>query len=217
MPNAIVTCATAFLLATPSSIIAQEPTGQIISASGSSYTLGPGDIIRINVWGRDELSGQFQVDEEGTIHYPLLGEIDIDNLSVAQVRDSIRAGLGQLFTTPFVTITPLFRIAVLGEVRNPGLYTVDPTLSVLDVVALAGGNTDVGNLNKIRLLRGGGETRVNFEEARLRGRTLQEIGVRSGDEIVVPRKFFTRSDWQTVLQLVQIGLTVAVLATTVGK
>lgn len=202
------------IVAAPS--LAQEQE-QIISQAGATYTLGPGDIIRIIVWGRDELSGQFQVDEEGKIQYPLLGEIDLADLSVAQVRDSIRAGLGQLFTTPFVTITPLFRIAVLGEVRNPGLYTVDPTLSVLDLVALAGGNTASGNLNKIRVFRSAGEAEVSFEEASLRGRTLQEIGVRSGDEVVVPRKFFTRSDWQIVLQLVQIGLTVAIFASTVGK
>jgi polysaccharide export outer membrane protein len=208
---------TASLLAiVAASSLAQEQ-GQIISQAGASYTLGPGDIIRIIVWGRDELSGQFQVDEEGKIQYPLLGEIDLADLSVAEVRDSIRAGLGQLFTTPFVTITPLFRIAVLGEVRNPGLYTVDPTLSVLDLVALAGGNTASGNLNKIRVFRSAGETEVSFEEASLRGRTLQEIGVRSGDEVVVPRKFFTRGDWQIVLQLVQIGLTVAIFASTVGK
>jgi polysaccharide export outer membrane protein len=194
---------------------AAQEQDQIVSSGALSYTLAPGDIIRIQVWGREELTGQFQVNEEGTIQYPLLGEIDLKDLSVAQVRDSIRAGLAQLFTTPFVTITPLFRIAVLGEVRNPGLYTVDPTLSVLDLVALAGGNTPGGNLNKVRVFRSSGETRVSFEEAQTRGRSLQEMGVRSGDEVVVPRKFFTRSDWQIAFQVVQIALSVAILVNTV--
>ena len=216
MRNSVFLIAAIAMALAPAPAQSQEQ-GPIIGAGSASYTLRPGDIIRITVWGREELSGQFQVNEEGTIQYPLLGEINLDNLSVAEVRDSIRAGLAQLFTTPFVTITPLFRIAVLGEVRNPGLYTVDPTLSVLDIVALAGGNTPVGNLNKIRVFRSSGETQVSFEEASLRGQTLQQIGVRSGDEIVVPRKFFTRSDWSIVFQVVQIALSVAIFANVVSN
>jgi polysaccharide export outer membrane protein len=205
------------LLALCGASLPAQQRDPVISAAASSYTLRPGDIIRIGVWGHEDLSGQFQVNEDGKIQYPLIGEIDLRDLTVAQVRDTIRAGLERLFTTPFVTITPLFRIAVLGEIRNPGLYTVDPTLSVLDVVALAGGPTSNGNMERIRLLRSGAETRVSFEDAAVRGRTLQEVGVRSGDEIVVPRRSFTRSDWQVVLQLVQVALTVAVFVNVVGN
>ncbi len=216
MKTALLAVIVGILAFAPPGALAQEQP-PLVSGGGASYALRPGDIIRINVWGREELSGQFQVDEEGKIQYPLLGEIDARSLTVAEVRDRIRSGLADLFTTPFVTITPLFRIAVLGEVRNPGLYTVDPTLSVLDLVAMAGGNTPSGNLNRIRVLRASGETQLSFEEATLRGRTLQDVGVRSGDQVMVPRKFFTRSDWQIVLDLVQIGLTVAIFANTVGK
>jgi protein involved in polysaccharide export with SLBB domain len=105
-------------------------------------------------------------------------------------------------------------MAVLGEVRSSGLYTVDPTLSVLDVVAMAGGSTPDGNLRKIRLIRGGQEMRVDFEQEALAGRTLSEIGVRSGDEIVVPRKWFTRSDFLLVAALLQVGLSIAIFINT---
>lgn len=193
---------------------AQDPP--VVTSAGASYSLRPGDIVRITVWGHEDLSGQFQVNEEGTLQYPLLGDISIEGLTVSQLRDRLRSGLETLFTAPFVTITPLFRIAVLGEVRTPGLYTVDPTLSVLDIVAMAGGPTSSGNVDKIRLLRGGTETRVSFEEQMARGRTLQEVGVRSGDEIVVPRRFFTRSDWVILLDVVQIALTVAIFVNTVN-
>lgn len=191
----------------------QEP---VITQAGASYALRPGDIIRITVWGQEEYSGQFQVDETGAVHYPVLGEIDTRGMTVAALRERIRSGLETLFTTPFITITPLFRIAVLGHVRNPGLYTVDPTLSVLDIVALAGGATDVGNLGKIRLLRPGSETRVSFEEESTRGRALQEIGIRSGDQILVPRRFFTRQDFGILLALAQIGLSIAIFVNTVN-
>lgn len=200
------------LLATPGS--AQEP--QIVTGGSASYSLRPGDIIRIQVWGRDEYSGQFQVDETGQLQYPVLGAIDTREMTVGALRDTLRAGLERLFTNPFVTITPLFRIAVLGEVQNPGLFTVDPTLSVLDVVALAGGAARNGNLGSIRLLRAGGESQLSYEREALAGRTLQDIGVRSGDEIIVPRRWFTRDDLYLVLQLAQLALTVAVFVNTVG-
>jgi polysaccharide export outer membrane protein len=188
----------------------------VVTSAGADYSLRPGDIVRIVVWGHEDLSGQFQVNEDGALQYPLLGDIDIRGLTVAQLRGRLRSGLENLFTAPFVTITPLFRIAVLGEVRTPGLYTVDPTLSVLDIVAMAGGPTPSGNLNQIRLLRSGAETRVSFEQQMARAQTLQEVGVRSGDEIVVPRRFFTRSDWVILLDVVQIGLTVAVFVNAIN-
>jgi protein involved in polysaccharide export with SLBB domain len=93
---------------------------------------------------------------------------------------------------------------------------VDPTLSVLDVVALAGGASPDGNLRKIRLIRGGQELRVDFEREAIAGRTLADIGVRSGDEIVVPRKWFTRSDFLLVAALLQVGLSIAIFANTVN-
>lgn len=199
-----------------SAALAAQQGEPIISQAGASYTLRPGDIIRINVWGRNEYSGQYQVDETGAIHYPILGEIDTREMTVAALRERVRRGLEDLFTNPFVTITPLFRIGVLGQVRNPGLYTVDPTLSVLDIVAMAGGATDVGNMGKIRLIRAGAEVRLDFEEESIRGGTLQDIGVRSGDQILVPRKFFTRQDFGILLQLAQIALSIAIFVNTVN-
>jgi polysaccharide export outer membrane protein len=200
------------LLAAPG--YAQEAS--VVQSGSASYNLRPGDIIRIQVWGRDEYSGQFQVDETGHLQYPVLGTIDTREMTVGALRDTLRAGLERLFTNPFVTITPLFRIAVLGEVQTPGLFTVDPTLSVLDVVALAGGAARNGNLGSIRLLRAGAEEEFSYEREALAGRTLQEIGVRSGDEIIVPRRWFTRDDLYLVLQLAQLALTVAIFVNTVN-
>ncbi|MBI4500347.1 MAG: polysaccharide biosynthesis/export family protein [Gemmatimonadetes bacterium] len=185
----------------------------LLSAPASNYTLRPGDVLRVDVWGQEQFSGQFIVDETGHLQYPVLGDIQVSNLTVAELRERMRQGLEQIFKSPFVTVAPLFRMAVLGEVRQPGLYTVDPTLSVLDVVAMAGGPSSSGNMNKIRLLRAGQEQQLSFGQ----GRSLQEMGVRSGDQIVVARKSFSREDVGLVLSLVQVALSVAILINTVGK
>lgn len=193
------------------------PSQQVITVDPASYVLRPGDVLRIEVWGQQQYSGQFQIDEAGMLHYPVLGALRAVDLPLGALRDTLRAGLEQLFARPFVTITPLFRIAVLGQVNRPGLYTVDPTLSVLDVVALAGGASPGGNLNKIRVYRTGEAQQLSYEREAVAGRSLREIGVRSGDEIVVPRRFFTRDDLTVVLLLAQIALTVVVLINQAGQ
>lgn len=166
--------------------------------------------MRVVVWGQEAYSGEFPIDERGILEYPVLGEIQTKDLSVADLRDRIRKGLEAIFNNPFVSVRPQFRMAVLGRVERPGLYTVDPTLSVLDVVALAGGPAPGGNLNAVKLLRGGEELRLALGDG-VQGRTLQEIGVRSGDQILVPRRFLSRDDVVLLLQVVQIAVSVAIL------
>lgn len=197
------------------SLSAQQPTG-IVSSGQQSYTLRPGDIVDILVWGQPDFSGQFQVDETGRIRYPVLGEVDTRDRTVADVREAIRTGLEEIFNNPFVTITPRFRIAVIGEVRAPGLLTVDPTLSVLDVVALAGGYTTNGKIDDIRLFRGGQELNLGLRTEEMGGVTLQAVGIRSGDQIVVPRKARTLEYLTLILLVSQIALSIAILANTVN-
>ena len=190
----------------------QQPA--VVTGAGGEYALRPGDIVRIQVWGQEAYSGQFQVDERGILQYPIIGDITVTNLTVADLRDRLREELERIFNRPFVTVTPLFRMAVLGEVARPGLYTVDPTLSVLDIVAMAGGTARNGDLNNIRLLRAGAEEQLSFRRENIQGRTLQDIGVRSGDQILVARRPFTRDDLVIVLQAVQITISLAILIRT---
>ena len=197
----------AVLAASP--LTGQQPPAPPAQPTDSAHRLRPGDVLKIVVWGQSEYSGDYQIDERGVLEYPVLGELQVRDLTVAQLRDRIRQALETIFNSPFVTVRPQFRMAVLGKVERPGLYVVDPTLSVLDVVALAGGPSASGNLNGVRLLRGGDQVSLALEGG-IRGRTLQEIGVRSGDQIIVPRKFLSREDIILILQVVQIAVSVAV-------
>jgi polysaccharide export outer membrane protein len=183
------------------------------AAAPPEHTLRPGDILKVDVWGHADYSGTFIVDETGRLRYPVIGDIDARALTINALRERLRTGLEQLFRSAFVTVTPLFRMSVLGEVRSPGLFTVDPTLSVLDVVAMAGGPIPGADMNKIRLMRGGEVLSLSYD----RGGSLQEMGVRSGDQIFVPRKAFTAQTLNTLFTVVQIGLSVAILVTTVNR
>jgi protein involved in polysaccharide export with SLBB domain len=95
---------------------------------------------------------------------------------------------------------------VIGEVVRPGLYSVDPTLNVFDLLAVAGGPTSMAKQDRIQLVRGGEQIRVSLDPAAVARATLRELGVRSGDQLLVPRKAITRDEWGILLQLVNTVL-----------
>ena len=180
----------------PAAIPAQAPNTDTVA---TPLAIRPGDVVRIQVWGHEELSGEFPVDENDNLLFPLVGSINVRNVSVGQLRERLNTELGQLFQRPFFTLTPLFRVAVLGEVLKPGLYSVDPTLTVLDLLALAGGPTRQANQKKMQLIRGGEALHVSMEPAAIARSTLRELGVHSGDQMVMPRAFLTRDDLGLIL------------------
>src|SRR5258705_4901535 len=89
-----------------------QQTGTATSAVAGNYTLRAGDVLKVEVWGQQQFSGQFLVDETGHLQYPVIGDIEVRNLTVAELRERMRRGLEQIFKSPFVTVAPLFRMAV---------------------------------------------------------------------------------------------------------
>ena len=167
----------------------------------------PGDVVKITVWGHEDLSGEFPVDENYDLFYPIVGAINVRQLTVVQLRERLNHELEQLFQRPFVVIVPLFRVAVLGEVYRPSLYSVDATMTVFDVIAEAGGPTREANQRKIQLVRGGETIPVALNATALGRATLRELGIRSGDQIVLPRKRFTLQEFGLGVQVATLVLT----------
>src|SRR5215208_3097736 len=121
---------------------AQEPT--VGAADSAPDLLRPGDIIKWNVWREPEWSGEFTVDESGVAILPRLGAVKVTDMTVDVLKRFVSDSLGKYLRNPSIEVTPLRRIQVLGAVRSPGLYPVAPTVTVGDVVALAGGATPDG-------------------------------------------------------------------------
>ena len=182
----------------PAAIPAQAPG---VDTTSSTLAIRPGDVVKVQVWGHEELSGEFPVDENYNLFFPLVGSINVRQVTVSQLRERLNTELGQLFQRPFFTLTPLFRVAVLGEVWKPGLYSVDPTLTVFDLTALAGGPTRQAN-NKLQLIRGGQAVAVSLDPQAIARSTLRELGVRSGDQLVMGRATFTKEDFGLLLAIV---------------
>ena len=148
--------------------------------------LGSSDQVRITTFGEPELSGEFVVGPNGTIAFPLLGEIKATDLTVEQFSRALEEGLKQGYLRqPRVTIEVLnFRpFFILGEVDQPGTYPYSSGLTVMNAVATAGGFTYRADSRRVYIKRGGSN---NEEEYRLTSTTP----VRPGDTVRIAERRF---------------------------
>lgn len=151
-----------------------------------SPLLGPGDVLRIVFFGREELSGEFPIDEAGEIQYPMIGRVEMAGLTGEQAVRALRDALTEFFNNPELALTPLIRVNVLGAVVRPGLYPLDPTFNVFDAIGSAGGPSREADFEEILLVRGGDYYVIDTRRTLQLGRSLGQIGIQSGDIIVVP-------------------------------
>ena len=176
---------------------------------GVNPVLQPGDLIRLKIWREPDLSGDYRLDENGVATLPKLGPLQVSRLSTDSLKSMLVSKYSLYLRNPSVEVTFLRRINVLGEVKSPGLYDVDPTMTVADVVAMAGGVTPDGNSKKIELLRqdSGGSSDISPQSR------LADSPLRSGDQLRVPQRSWLSRNAATV---VAAGITaVAVIATAV--
>jgi polysaccharide export outer membrane protein len=185
----------ALLLLLAATAAAAQTTGDL--------RLRPGDGVRLAVRDEPTLSGDFPVVEPGRVLLPELGLIEVGGRPFSAVEAEVRAGYGRILVDREVVVVPLVRVAVLGEVRQPGLFPVDPSQTVADLLASAGGVTATGSTGNIDLVRGGRTTRIRLApgEADLAER------LRSGDQIVVGRRSWIHENVPIV-----IGAAASVLA-----
>lgn len=183
IPIAAVRTAMYLLVATyafffPVAASAQNP------AASAADVLRPGDIVRIIVWQKPEMSGEFAVAGDGSIADPFYMNVNVGNLPFATAAQRIREHVERFERTNMVLVEPLVRISVGGEVRTPNLQNVRPETTIAQAVMLAGGPSERGNLGNVKVFRGGQEIRVNANRVDSQAPML----VRSGDLIVVTRK-----------------------------
>jgi protein involved in polysaccharide export with SLBB domain len=171
-------------LSSPAHAQQAEQASSPPTTASAVTTLRPGDLLRVSIWREQDLSGEFLVNERGVVTLPMLGDQSVTGIAVDQLRDALIAAYREQLRNPSITITPLRRVNVLGEVGKPGLYPVDPTISLAGAIAMAGGATPTGDLNRIRIIRDGQVLHERVAAAE----SLTAADVRSGDQIVVDRR-----------------------------
>ncbi|HEX8829535.1 MAG TPA: polysaccharide biosynthesis/export family protein [Longimicrobium sp.] len=193
----------------PASAQTPEPAPPQTPASpaDSLYALRPGDILQIRIWREPDLSGDFQVDPNGVVTLPKLGERHVAGVPLGELRDRLLAEYRVSLRNPSITLTPLRRVQVLGSVNRPGIFNVDPTLTLTGVLALAGGANPTGDVRRINLVRDGQVVRERVTE----GATLQTLDVRSGDQLFVgERSWFDRNSGVLIGALISAVTTIGI-------
>ena len=149
-----------------------------------------GDLIRLKIWREPDMSGDVAVDEEGMATLPRLGPLRVANLPGDSLKRMLVSSYTKYLRDPAVEITILRRITVLGAVRTPNVYHVEPTITVADALALAGGAAPDGKVDQVELRRKDRGPPVKLT----RGTRLADTPIRSGDELYVPqRSWFSRN------------------------
>ena len=180
-----------------SPVTAQQPTSE-------GFQLNPGDMLRISVWPNTELGGEFTVEDGGVVNLPYLGPVQVSGMSVSRLRSELNAGYERAMQNPVVSVTPLVRIAVIGEVRGPGVYFAAPTDDVFDVLGMAGGFTPMAKQGSVQLLRETGVMKLDIKKAISEGDPfpIQSLALQSGDNVIVPRSATLGfGDWMSLISV----------------
>jgi polysaccharide export outer membrane protein len=143
----------------------------------------PGDVIRVQIWREKTMSGEFPVSETGAVVLPKLGPRIVTDRVPGELRVELVEEYQKYLRNPSIDITFLKRITILGAVREPGMALIDPTMTVAEALALAGGTLPDGATNRIELIRDAETLRTVTERAR-----LGEIAIQSGDRLYVPER-----------------------------
>ena len=168
---------------------------QIVAPTAGSYRLNPGDVIEISVWKEPELQREVLLLPDGNIAFPLVGTVQAAGRTPDEIQAEVEQRLTRFFPEPVVTVS-ILRVAgnklyVTGQVNQPGQFTVDQPVDVLQAIALAGGLTAFADEDDIYVLRrdqDGSQSAIAFDYDDVTdGSDLSSnIVLQQGDVVVVP-------------------------------
>jgi protein involved in polysaccharide export with SLBB domain len=183
----IVACAALAALAGCSQgMTSADPSSGPQAAEREPYRLGPGDKVRVNIYGEQELSGDFDVDGVGLVALPLIGPVKVGGATIDNASKAVAAAYRKGYLKdPQVSIQVLnYRpFYILGEVRNPGSYPYVNGMTVLNAVALAGGFTYRAAEGSFIIVRGSDPSKTERVAS-------PEADVLPGDIVKVRERYF---------------------------
>src|SRR5215510_10899124 len=151
--------AMAFVLA-PLPAASQEQQKKAPADKATEYRLHAGDSITISVWKELDLQRKVMIRPDGRFSFPLTGEVQAAGRTADEVRVDIEGKLKKYIPEAVVTVVVEDfsgnRIYVIGQVNKPGMFVMNPTLTVLQALSLAGGSTPFAKLDNISIIRGTG-------------------------------------------------------------
>jgi len=162
------------------------------AASAGDYLINVGDTVSVKVLNNEPMSTKAKVRSDGRIALPVLGEVDARGKRPSSLRGELEARLKEYLNTPSVTVNveefaPM-TISVLGEVARPGAFNVDPSATLAQVLATAGGLTEFADRDRIFVVRSQPapqRVRFTWEGLTRNGAGVATFALRPGDVVVV--------------------------------
>lgn len=165
-----------------------EPAMNI--ATPQNYVLGPGDNVKVDIYGASQASNVYTISPDGDITISGYGPVNVSGLTVSQAQARLRSTLGSRYSSSSIKMglgqTRTITINVMGEVQAPGTYTLSAFASVFHALYMAGGVSEIGTLRNIKVYRGGKLiSSVDVYDYILNGKLTGNIRLADNDVIVV--------------------------------
>ncbi|MDD2523468.1 MAG: polysaccharide export protein [Endomicrobiaceae bacterium] len=166
----------------------------------NDYVLQPGDLLEITVFMEDGMNRTLRISGNGTITFPLIGNLKISGYSVAQAEVELVKALKQFIKNPQISM--LIKeygnktVYVLGQVKKPSAIQIPPekSLTILEAITSVGGFTDIANTSKVKVLRleKGKQKSIEVDVTQItkQGNKSLDISLMPGDVIFVPQSMF---------------------------
>ena len=157
----------------------------------TDYTLGPGDVLRVQLWGKENQNLELPVSRDGTISFPDSGPLSVAGLSFDEAREQIRTRVSEQYIGVQASISlgelRSMRVFVLGEARNPGSYTVSSLSTITNALYVSGGINRTGSLRNVQHKRDGKLLgTLDLYDLLLQGDSSSDNRLQPGDVIFIP-------------------------------
>lgn len=171
------------------------------SKEETSYLLGPGDVIKVFVWGQPELSGEMVVDPAGNIPFLLIGDVMVEGLTEEELEEILTEKLSQYIVNPQISVTIIGynskKIYILGEIERPGEYPIGGSMiSLREAVLKAGLPTKSAALRRVRIITPQPHKPivkiVNLSMILHQGDLKKDITLSAGDIVYIPANIPTK-------------------------
>jgi polysaccharide export outer membrane protein len=169
---------------------AQVPDG---GGASSPRSLGPGDVLEIRVRDHEDISGKYQIADDGTVRFPWIGAVDANNRTGQQVAQDIERRLADgWLRQPQVAVLVAERqnreVSVLGQVNEPGSFPFKERLTLVQAISLAGGMNPLALPRKVKLIRQteNGPKRFEIDVTAIIDNRREDIPLQPGDIVFIP-------------------------------
>ena len=157
----------------------------------ANYVIGPGDELRIRVWGQVNFQANLQVDRAGEVYLPQVGPVHVEGMPFSELDGHLRKAIGRVYRnfdlTADIGQIRAIQVYVAGQARRPGVYTVSSLSTLVDAVFASGGPSIQGSMRHIQLRRGSDVvTDFDLYGLLVRGDKSKDVKLLPGDVIFIP-------------------------------